>query len=196
MVICHRCQYSRRLVTDMGHNNDDYPAYYDTESSGTCFTCTGDSSAIANVGSWTPFRNNRTNEIRFGYLSTHLVTVMGKELALFYYGTYPEYSYFVGGSTGGRQALVEASKYPLDYNGISAGQPPHNETYLGSILYNWLVRKNFDSAGNPILSVADAGTMNLTALASCDHLDGLVDGLIDNADLCSESISILSHHMN
>jgi hypothetical protein len=49
-------------------------------------------------------------------------------------------------------------------------------------MFNWLVRQNFDADGNPILSDADGGTMHLTALASCDHLDGLVDGLIDNAD--------------
>lgn len=91
----------------------------------------------------------------------------------------------MGGSTGGRQGLGEAQRYPLDHSGISVGQPPLNETYLGTVMFNWLVRQNFGADGNPILSDADGVTMNLTALASCDHLGGLVDGLIDNADMCS-----------
>jgi len=52
----------------------------------------------------------------------------------------------------GRQGLVEAQGFPLDYSGISVGQPPLNETYLGAVMFNWLVRQNFDADGNPILS--------------------------------------------
>ena len=98
--------------------------YFDSDYFNTYYPVTNVS---ANSGSWTPFRNNRTNEISFAYEATHLMAVLGKELAKWYYGEYPKYSYFVGGSTGGRQGLVEAQRYPRDFNGISAGQPPLNE---------------------------------------------------------------------
>lgn len=98
----------------MGHDNADYPLSYTDTSAATCFTCAGVSAETANVGSWTPFRNNRTNEINFGYLSTHLTAVAAKEMAKFYYGSKPSLSLFVGGSTGGRQGLVLAEKYPLE----------------------------------------------------------------------------------
>lgn len=64
--------------------------------------------------------------IDFGYRSTHLMTVVSKQIIKDFYGKEAAYSYFVGGSTGGGQGLHEAQKYPEDYDGIISFSPAHN----------------------------------------------------------------------
>jgi Tannase and feruloyl esterase len=67
--------------------------------------------------------HNRQKEIDFGYRSVHETAVAAKEIIRAYYGRLPAFSYFVGSSTGGRQALMEAQRYPMDFNGILSGNP-------------------------------------------------------------------------
>jgi feruloyl esterase len=66
----------------------------------------------------------------WGFRSTHLMTVAGKQIASAFYGKDSNHSYFLGCSTGGQQALVEAQLYPADYDGIAAGAPVVNRTHL------------------------------------------------------------------
>jgi feruloyl esterase len=66
----------------------------------------------------------------FGYRATHEMTVAAKEIIRTYYGQPASYAYFRGDSTGGQQALMEAQRYPSDYNGIIAGVPANNRTLL------------------------------------------------------------------
>src|SRR5204863_8999591 len=68
---------------------------------------------------WQSIRDN-------GHVGIHEMTVTGKALTEAMYGVAPRYSYFNGCSTGGRQGLMEAQRYPLDYNGIVAGAPAIN----------------------------------------------------------------------
>ena len=66
----------------------------------------------------------------WGSRSTHEMTVAAKEIVRAYYGRKPDFSYFVGCSTGGQQGLVEAQRFPDDYDGIVAGAPANNRTRL------------------------------------------------------------------
>src|SRR5262245_53527397 len=66
----------------------------------------------------------------FGYRSTHVMTVAAKRIVKAFYGNDAARSYFVGCSTGGQQALVEAQRFPDDYDGIVAGAPGNNRTHL------------------------------------------------------------------
>ena len=76
--------------------------------------------------------------VDFGYRATHLMTVLGKELVQAYYGQPARYSYFNGCSTGGQQALMEAQRFPDDYNGILGGDPANNRTHVHtSIVWNY-----------------------------------------------------------
>ena len=76
--------------------------------------------------------------IDFGYRSTHLMTVLGKQLVQAYYGRPARFSYFNGCSTGGQQALMEAQRFPDDYNGILGGDPANNRTHVHtSIVWNY-----------------------------------------------------------
>src|SRR5687767_2196640 len=69
----------------------------------------------------------RWQEIRDNaYLGIHAMTVVGKALVQAFYGKPPKYSYFVGNSTGGRQGLMEAQRYPEDYDGVLSGCPAIN----------------------------------------------------------------------
>lgn len=74
----------------------------------------------------------------FGYRATHLMTLVGKQLCGSLYGRIPEYSYFIGGSTGGQQAFSEAQRYPEDYDGIIALSPAFDRVRLHAFfIWNW-----------------------------------------------------------
>ena len=66
----------------------------------------------------------------FGWRATHIMTEVSKSLIFTHYGRNADYSYFIGSSTGGQQALSEAQRYPLDYDGIIAGVPANNRIFL------------------------------------------------------------------
>jgi feruloyl esterase len=70
----------------------------------------------------------------FGWLSTHMMTVFSKALIREFYGAPATYAYFAGCSTGGQQALMEATRFPNDYDGILAGAPAFNRTHLHMLL--------------------------------------------------------------
>jgi len=70
--------------------------------------------AASALWDWTQLR------IDFGYRSEHVMSIAAKAIATAFYGESPRYSYFQGCSNGGRQALMEAQRYPNDFDGIIA----------------------------------------------------------------------------
>jgi feruloyl esterase len=116
------------------------------------------------------------------YLGIHEMTVLGKALAKALYGKAPRYSYFVGGSSGGRQGLMEAQRYPEDYDGIISACPAINwHRFLPVDLWPQVVMassKNFVPKAK-----LDAATA--AAVASSDALDGVADGVIDDPSRCT-----------
>jgi pimeloyl-ACP methyl ester carboxylesterase len=116
------------------------------------------------------------------HLGIHQMTVVGKALTQAYYGKPPRYSYFVGGSTGGRQGLMEAQRYPDDYDGIVSGCPAINwHKFIPAILWPQVVMvdaKNFVSKAK-----LDAATA--AAIAACDEADGVKDGVIEDPFRCT-----------
>jgi feruloyl esterase len=116
------------------------------------------------------------------YLGIHAMTVTGKALVQAFYGRPPQHSYFNGCSTGGRQGLSEAQRYPGDYDGILSGAPAINWTKLhveqmwGHVvmqqLKNFLPKCKFEAA-------------QAAAVAACDTADGVKDGVIENPRSCT-----------
>jgi len=125
----------------------------------------------------------------FAYRSTHLMTVMSKQIIRAYYGREAKYSYFTGCSTGGHQALTEAQRFPDDYNGIVAGAPANNRTHLHVVgRWNYMVTHDDPEAYFPPDKLP---MVHKAILAACDGLDGVVDGVIDDPRRCNFDPSTL-----
>ena len=127
--------------------------------------------------------NNPYTEIDFGYRATHVSTVAGKAITEEFYGNAPQRSYYMGCSTGGRQGLVEAQRFPWDFDGIVAGAPVIDETGAGLQLI-WTTTANLDEGGEQILTVDKIPLIHDAAIAKCDAYDGAEDGLIDDPRDC------------
>lgn len=105
----------------------------------------------------------------WGYRATHEMTVVSKQLVKAFYEKAPQRSYFAGCSTGGEQALMEAQRYPNDYDGIVAGAAANNRTGVHlSILWNYVVSKQAP------LSKAKLAVVNQAAIQACAAPDGII----------------------
>src|SRR5690242_155518 len=87
--------------------------------------------------------------IDWGTRSTHLMTILGKRVLQGFQGRAPRYSYFNGCSTGGQQALLNAQRYPSDYDGILAGAPAHDRTHVHTAV-EWLFWQTHRNASSYI----------------------------------------------
>ena len=103
------------------------------------------------------------------------MTVNAKLIVAAYYGRSPKFSYWYGCSTGGRQALAEAQRFPADYNGIVAGAPAIFLTHMqaASVWKAQAIRKNPGGLVPP----AKLMVIHKAVLAACDARDGLRDRL-------------------
>lgn len=121
----------------------------------------------------------------FAYRSEHLMAVIGKQLTLAFYGRAPAYSYWNGCSTGGRQGLRMAQDFPDDYDGIVASAPAiHWDRFQAYQIWPQVVMKEL--AGG-VISAAKEKLATNAAIAACDAIDGVVDGVITDPRKCSYS---------
>jgi feruloyl esterase len=125
--------------------------------------------------------------IDFGYRSTHEMTLTSKALVSSFYDRGPSYSYFKGCSTGGRMALMEAQRYPDDYDGIIAGSLANRHIHM------WTagIARNVDLYRNPegAISSEQADLVNSLVMGTCDTLK---EGFLNNPKACSVSFSQLA----
>jgi hypothetical protein len=133
-------------------------------------------------GSWAA--RNPQARIDFGYRGVHVTAVVAKALIAHFYGQAPRFSYFSGCSDGGREALMEAQRYPQDFNGIAAGAPALNFSVQNSFYHAWNALSNTAPDGGTILAAEKLPILHAAAVAACDGLDGLKDGLIDDPRRC------------
>ena len=106
----------------------------------------------------------------FGYRAIHLMTVRGKQIANAFYGRDAHKAYFAGCSTGGQNALMEAQRFPDDYDGILAGAPAFNRTHLhmGAIA-GW---QNTHASPGRLMQPGQMTLINKAVLAQCVGQDG------------------------
>lgn len=145
----------------------------------------GHTTPPGNDASWA--FNNRQAEIDYGYRAVDVSTRVAKRIVQSFYRSRIEYSYFEGCSTGGRQALMAAQRYPEHFDGIVGGAPAHNLTGL-AVEQNWSLRQflpNRGASGPGTITSAQALALNKAVLAKCDARDGVTDGLISNPLACS-----------
>lgn len=122
--------------------------------------------------------------IDYGHRAVHIMTTSAKLVIRNAAGRFAERSYFVGCSAGGQQALSEAQRYPEDYDGIVAGDPANNrirQTF--GFLSSWIATHGPDGA--PLLTQPKLALLTKSAVASCDAIDGLKDGIIDDPRRCT-----------
>jgi hypothetical protein len=110
----------------------------------------------------------------YAYLSEHLLAVTAKAVINTYYGSGPTDSYFDGCSTGGRQALVEAQRFPTDFQGILAGSPTYLNAELPSELHMWDILSNTDSSGHEILTSAQLPALHAAVMEACANGQGVI----------------------
>ena len=122
-------------------------------------------------------------KIDFGSRATHVTTLAGKTIIAAYYARGPDRSYFLGCSTGGRQGLVEAQRFPLDYEGIVSIAPALNETGA-SMQLAWSLLANRTADGHNILPQSKLPMLHKAVVEACDLNDGIRDGLIGDPKLC------------
>ncbi|EEU35373.1 uncharacterized protein NECHADRAFT_42743 [Fusarium vanettenii 77-13-4] len=148
----------------------------------------GHSSDVAETGSYnsswaltSPGTVNWPLLVDFASLALHDTATIGKAVTEAFYGAPPAYSYFHGGSTGGRQGHMLAQRYPKDYDGIVALYPAIN---WAKFLWANIWPKFLMDQMQIYPRSCEFEAITAAALSACDKLDGLVDGIISKPGLC------------
>jgi feruloyl esterase len=122
----------------------------------------------------------------YGYRAIHEMTVKSKEILAAYYDKPADYDYFNGCSTGGRQGLMEAQRFPDDFDGIVSGAPVN---YFVATHYTqlWVALAAHEKDDAGVLSQDDLALVNRAAIAQCDANDGVRDGVLEDPRTCDLS---------
>jgi feruloyl esterase len=134
--------------------------------------------------------SNLPAQIDFTFRATHVVALAGKAIALKYYELQAERSYLMGCSTGGHEGLVEAQRFPWDFDGIIAGAPSIN-MQTAAINKVWADRVLRDRDGQPLFTQADIRLLHKRVLSACDMDDGVKDGLVEDPSSCHVNLDAL-----
>jgi hypothetical protein len=120
--------------------------------------------------------------VDFGYRAVHETSDKSKAIIRAFYGGNPKHTYFNGCSNGGRQALLEAQRYPADYDGIMAGAPANYWTHL--LADGVWDMQALDESPATFISGNQLRAVEAAALAACDADDGVKDGVIGDPSKC------------
>lgn len=147
-----------------------------------------------NAGGTAHFGIDEQARIDYGYNGIAQTTTVSKQIIARYYGQGPQYSYLIGCSNGGRDAMVAAKRVPAMFDGLVAGSPGF-DLPRAAIAEAWNEQQlaplatSTDVNGQPFLPPTfppqDLEVASAAILSACDDLDGLVDGIIDNYTGCT-----------
>jgi feruloyl esterase len=155
----------------------------------TVGTDTGHSGNLVDA-SWA--LNNLERRVNYGYAAVHRTAEVAKAIVRSYYGADASRSYFSGCSNGGRQGMMEAQRFPDDFDGIVAGAPAMDFTGIAAQFMKDL-QTLFPDSKNPT-SLLPAETMKLVGskiLDMCDAADGVKDGVMDDPRACKIDVNAL-----
>jgi feruloyl esterase len=118
----------------------------------------------------------------FGYRAAHEMTVAAKAIIASHYGQAPKLAYWTGCSAGGRSALMEAQRFPADFDGIIAGAPGLNWTGRATQSV-WIAQAAHKTEGSSI-PPAKYALIHAAVLKACDAKDGVEDGVLEDPTRC------------
>lgn len=138
--------------------------------------------------------NNIERQLNFGHAAIHRVAEVSKAIIRAHYTAAPSRSYFNGCSNGGRQALMAAQRYPGDFDGIVAGAPAYDFTGLAAqfVMDIQAAFPDKDSLSTPVFPADTLKNVEAQIVASCDAIDGVTDGLMEDPRRCTVDVSTLT----
>jgi hypothetical protein len=137
-------------------------------------------SGVSIDGSWA--LGHPEKAIDFGNRAIHEMTVKSKSIVEAFYGSSAKHSYFAACSDGGREALMEAQRFPDDYDGILAGAPANNWAHmLTNAVHN---AQALTVPETSYIPPAKLQTIASAVLATCDKADGVADGILSDPQSC------------
>jgi len=136
-----------------------------------------------------PWMQNPDKLVDFGYRAVHEMTAKSKAVAAAYFGNGPRLSYFNGCSGGGRQGLIEAQRFPDDFDGIVAGAPALNTTGRAAFAMSIAQAVHKDEAS--YIPPAKYPLIHNAVLDACDAVDGVKDGVLENPKQCKFDPKVL-----
>ena len=185
-----------------GALNPPVGAQYAGESSALAqgFAVASTDSGHRGTGFDATFLEDQEAALNFLYQANAKVTVVAKEIVTKHYAKAAHHSYFVGCSTGGREAMMMSQRFPGFYDGIVAGAPAMRTSYSNLALRYVTTQLNQvapkDAQGrfqtNQALSESDRKVVLDGLLAACDDLDGQKDGIINAVKSCRFDPAVLS----
>ena len=135
--------------------------------------------------------NNEERQVNFAYVATHRTAEVTKQIISAYYGSVVK-SYFYGCSNGGREALIEAQRYPADFDGIVAFAPAFD--FVGaasSFIRNLQAQFPTGDFSVPAVTRENLVLLQEKVLEACDQRDGVRDSILENPSACDFGTSSL-----
>jgi feruloyl esterase len=127
--------------------------------------------------------------IDYAFRSEHEMTVTAKAIITAFYGKSPQLSYWNGCSAGGNQGLIEAQRFPADFDGIIAGAPANNWT--GRAAQSMWIAQALHKEEGSYIPPSKYALIHSAVLDACDARDGVKDGVLENPTQCKFDPKIL-----
>ena len=156
-----------------------------------CVVTDGGHRSSGNQALWA--YNNWQGQIDYFIRASHVTALAGKAIVARYYGERPRHSYFMGCSAGGREAMMQAQRFPWDHDGIIAGCPSLSQTTIRMNLL-WSQRALSDVDRRPLFSRTEIEALHQAVISRCDMIDGIKDGVLEDPRTCDFDPALLQCH--
>jgi tannase/feruloyl esterase len=143
----------------------------------------GHDSALGFDGIWAA--NAPEFQEDFGWRSNHVVTLIAKAITAHYYGKPIKYSYMAGGSKGGQAVLMEAQRFPEDFDALLPSAPVYDYTGRNTVAAAWFAKAVSDGHGGSVLTAEAANAVHKSVLEHCGAQAGVEEGMVTDPPTCN-----------
>lgn len=142
----------------------------------------GHDSALGFDGVWAA--NAPELQEDYGWRSNHVVALIAKSIVTHYYGKLIKHSYMAGNSKGGQAVLLEAERFPEDFDGLMPSAPVYDDIGRSVIAAAWFAQAVSDGRGGSVLDAAAVQAIHKSVLDHCSAQAGVEEGLVTNPPSC------------